>query len=63
MKLCNGKIRYRSEKEAKNRRNIREKDVSALRVYKCPECFDWHLTKEIWHDRRKIERHLQEDEG
>lgn len=46
MKMCNGKRTYSSEKQAKKVRNIREYDVSFLRVYQCDECFGWHLTKQ-----------------
>lgn len=45
MIMCNGKQSYDSERAAKRVRNIREKDVSRLRVYQCDDCFRFHLTK------------------
>lgn len=35
-----------SKREAREMRNLREKDVGkgSLRVYECPNCSRWHLT-------------------
>lgn len=43
---CNGKNVYDSEKEAKKARSRVYKQRSVkLRVYQCPDCHKWHLTK------------------
>lgn len=44
MTFCNGKKRYKSEKHAKKVKMLREHAVTRLRIYKCPVCFDFHLT-------------------
>lgn len=44
--FCSDKRRYASRNAAKKVRNHREKDVSHLRVYQCPRCYGWHLTKQ-----------------
>lgn len=45
---CNDKIAYESEKRAKQVRNtIGKSRNKKLRVYKCPHCFQWHLTSNI----------------
>jgi DNA-directed RNA polymerase subunit RPC12/RpoP len=46
MEQCGGKRCYRSEKEAIRIRNLREHNTSKLRVYQCPDCWYWHLTKQ-----------------
>ncbi len=55
MKECNGKRTYASEREAKKVRNVREHDVSKLRVYQCDVCYGWHLTKQYKKDRMEYE--------
>lgn len=41
------KIRYRSMKDAKKARTVRqEHDSGYLRVYKCPDCRGYHLTSQ-----------------
>jgi len=44
--ICGKKI-YRSERQAKQVRNLREKDARELRVYFCKGCPGWHLTKKF----------------
>jgi hypothetical protein len=65
MEDCNGKRTYRSETEAKRIRNIREKDVSHMRVYQCPFCWGWHLTSArttdpIYNKMKKASRYKNE---
>lgn len=44
--FCKRKRRYRTQKEAEQkRRNCEEKRGYALRVLYCPFCHGWHLTK------------------
>ena len=50
MNICEktGKYIYESEKKAKRVRNTRAKEAGNLRVYRCNECFGWHLTKAFY---------------
>ena len=44
---CQRKKRYRSEEEARNARAkyIKQYGESDTKVYNCPVCFGWHLTR------------------
>lgn len=41
---CLKKARYRSENKAKT---VAKRLSIPLRVYACPHCFGWHLTKRL----------------
>lgn len=49
--ICTGKIRYKSKAEAKAKRvqNLQFRNPD-LKIYKCPKCFDWHLTSHPYYD-------------
>lgn len=43
--LCNGKVKY-SKNEAKNMKaKVGEQKNKSMRMYQCPLCFKYHLTK------------------
>jgi hypothetical protein len=44
--LCDGKYIYASQHEAKKVRRFREHHSPKLRIYKCPKCFGYHLSKQ-----------------
>lgn len=45
---CSSKRRYLSPQEAeKNAKVARRKRNERLRVYRCPHCAGWHLTKKL----------------
>jgi hypothetical protein len=45
---CASKRRYESPQEAqKNSKAARRKRDARLRVYRCPHCAGWHLTKKL----------------
>lgn len=53
MKTCpyGGKVSYPSEHAAKEARIRRGHHVENLRIYKCPNCYKFHLSshKRTWH--------------
>jgi hypothetical protein len=55
---CEAKRRYSNDTQARAAAMIslerHDEGVSALWVYKCPECFGWHLTRQKGRDRFKV---------
>jgi len=49
LQQCNGKKRYRDKREAMRFSHMRQSSANEpaeyLRVYECPRCWGWHLTK------------------
>jgi len=44
---CNGKNRYTKKEAHRAKRFVGVKRGKDVRVYQCPECYGWHITKNI----------------
>lgn len=42
-----GKVAYASEQVAKHARNAIGRQSHNMRVYRCPNCYRWHLTNRL----------------
>ena len=50
---CNGKMSYRTEEKAEKQRESRMREQGlVLYVYRCPNCFYWHLTSQPQHKKK-----------
>lgn len=60
VQYCNGKMRYFEKKSAVTAKNARwEQSHVELRIYQCPDCGDWHLTKQLRREKYDMHTHFR----